>query len=80
MLLDQRHWVADVVYRPVDTELLHHADARGAFTISGLGMAMHQAAEAFEIITGESADRAAMLNDLHDMVAAEAIRDRATTH
>ncbi|WP_246126248.1 shikimate dehydrogenase [Nesterenkonia populi] len=79
-LVKAEQWVADVVYRPVRTELLLQADARGAFTISGLGMAMNQAAEAFEIFTGEPADRAAMLTDLHEMVAAEAAADRATTH
>ena len=64
--------VADIVYRPVRTALLERAEARGLRTMSGLGMAMHQAADAFEIFTGERADRAAMLADLHDLVAAEA--------
>lgn len=64
--------VADIVYRPVDTALLQAARARGIRTMSGLGMAMHQAADAFEIFTGERADRQAMLADLNDLVAAEA--------
>lgn len=65
-------WVGDIVYRPTDTELLLRARARGLRTISGLGMAMGQAADAFEIFTGEPADREAMMNDLKDLVAAEA--------
>lgn len=64
--------VADIVYRPADTALLDAARARGIRTMSGLGMAMHQAADAFEIFTGKRADRAAMLADLNDLVAAEA--------
>jgi shikimate dehydrogenase len=35
---------------------------------------MHQAADAFEIFTGERADRASMLADLRNLVAAEASR------
>ncbi|MGP6176476.1 shikimate dehydrogenase [Microbacterium sp. A196] len=64
--------VADIVYRPADTPLLEAARARGIRTMSGLGMAMHQAADAFEIFTGRRADRAAMLADLDRLVAAEA--------
>lgn len=68
--------VADIVYRPADTALLQAARARGIRTMSGLGMAMHQAADAFEIFTGQRADRRAMLDDLDDLVAAEAATTR----
>jgi shikimate dehydrogenase len=64
-------WVCDIVYRPVQTALLAAAKEQGCRTISGLGMAMHQAADAFEIFTGETADRQAMLTDLRSLVAAE---------
>ena len=64
--------VADIVYRPAETALLRAATARGIRTMSGLGMAMHQAADAFEIFTGRRADRTAMLADLNDLVRAEA--------
>lgn len=70
-LLQPHLWVCDVVYRPVDTELLRSARSRGCRTISGLGMAMHQAADAFEIFTGETADRRAMLTDLQNLVSTE---------
>lgn len=70
-LLQPDLWVCDVVYRPVDTELLRTARQRGCRTISGLGMAMHQAADAFELFTGEPADRRAMLTDLQNLVSAE---------
>ena len=77
-LLPSGSRVADIVYRPADTALLAASRARGIRTMSGLGMAMHQAADAFEIFTGECADRTAMLADLHDLVAAEATTTPAT--
>ncbi|MGL3149041.1 shikimate dehydrogenase [Microbacterium sp. A82] len=70
--------VADIVYRPAETALLKAARARGIRTMSGLGMAMHQAADAFEIFTGKRADRQAMLADLNDLVAQEATMTPAT--
>lgn len=70
-LLAEDAWVGDIVYRPTETPLLTAARARGLRTMSGLGMAMGQAADAFEIFTGEPADRAAMTNDLKNLVAAE---------
>lgn len=79
-LLQPRHWVADVVYRPVDTVLLRAAEERGCLTVSGLGMAMHQAADAFEIFTGETADRVSMLDDLNALIEAESPHPRATMH
>lgn len=54
-------WVADVVYRPLNTELLLAARAHGCRTLSGKGMAVHQAAEAFHLITGMVPDRDRML-------------------
>jgi shikimate dehydrogenase len=40
--------VADIVYNPLETELLRTARARGHRTMDGLGMLMHQAVPAFE--------------------------------
>lgn len=77
-LLARPAWVADIVYRPAETALLAAARATGRRVMSGLGMAMHQAADAFEIFTGERADRQAMLADLAGMVAAEAIPTDST--
>ena len=39
--------VADIVYNPLETELLSAARARGHATVDGLGMLMHQAVPAF---------------------------------
>lgn len=49
-------WVADVVYFPLETELLRTARAAGCRTLDGGGMAVFQAARAFEIFTGHPAD------------------------
>ena len=40
--------VADIVYNPLETELLRAASARGHRIMDGLGMLMHQAVPAFE--------------------------------
>ena len=53
-------WLADIVYRPLDTPLLRAAREAGCTVLNGAGMAVHQAADAFELITGRPADRAAM--------------------
>ncbi len=39
--------VADIVYNPLETELLRQARARGHRAVDGLGMLMHQAVPAF---------------------------------
>jgi shikimate dehydrogenase len=49
-------WVADIVYFPLETELLRLARAAGCRTLDGGGMAIFQAAKAFEIFTGRAAD------------------------
>jgi quinate/shikimate dehydrogenase (NAD+) len=49
-------WVADVVYFPVDTELLRAAVAIGSRTLQGRGMAIFQAVKAFELFTGSAPD------------------------
>jgi shikimate dehydrogenase len=49
-------WVADIVYFPLETELLRLARAAGCRTLDGGGMATFQAARAFEIFTGRAAD------------------------
>jgi shikimate dehydrogenase len=49
-------WVADVIYRPLETELLRRARETGCRTLNGGGMVVFQAAEAFRLITGEAPD------------------------
>jgi shikimate dehydrogenase len=50
------HWAADVIYTPVETEFLKAAAAQGARTLNGGGMCVHQAIEAFRLLTGMEAD------------------------
>lgn len=54
------HLVMDLVYRPLDTELLRLARARGAKVVHGGRMLLHQAAEQFELYTGQPAPLDAM--------------------
>lgn len=53
-------WVADVVYFPLETELLRAARAIGCRTAHGGDMAVFQAARAFDLFTGRRADRERM--------------------
>jgi len=55
-LLRPSLWVADIVYFPIETQLLRAARAMGCRTLDGGGMAIFQAARAFEIFTGRTAD------------------------
>lgn len=55
-LLTAEKWVADIVYFPLETELLRAARALGCAVLDGGGMAVYQAAGAFEIFTGRAAD------------------------
>lgn len=59
-LIEPRHWVSDIVYFPLETELLRIARAKGCRTLDGSGMVIGQAARAFEIFTGLVADRKRM--------------------
>ena len=51
-LLHRDIWVADAVYTPLWTPLLTAARARGAAIMTGRELAIHQAADAFELFTG----------------------------
>lgn len=56
-------WVADVVYFPLETELLRAARMAGCRTAHGGDMAVFQAARAFDLFTGRTADRQRMAAD-----------------
>ena len=51
-VLPKGAWICDIVYNPLETELLKRAQAAGLRTIDGLGMLMHQAVPAFEAFYG----------------------------
>jgi shikimate dehydrogenase len=60
-LLEARHWVAEVVYFPLETALLREARRRGCRTLDGGGMAVFQAVGAFRLFTGREPDAERML-------------------
>lgn len=60
-LLSGNLWVSEVVYFPLETQLLKEARARRCQTMSGAGMAVFQAAEAFRLFSGQAADGDRML-------------------
>lgn len=51
-LLTSNLWISEVVYVPLETELLRVARHIGCRTLNGGGMAVLQAAEAFRLFTG----------------------------
>ncbi len=60
-LLQARHWVAEIVYFPLQTALVKLARQRGCAVLDGGGMAVFQAVEAFRLITGLEPDADRML-------------------
>lgn len=68
--LPKRAFVYDLVYAPETTRLLQRAVDAGCRTANGLGMLIHQAAEAFELWTGRTPDITVMR---------EAIESRSTS-
>lgn len=51
-LLGPAAWVAEVVYRPLETELVRRARSRGLATLDGGAMAVGQAVDSLRLITG----------------------------
>ncbi|TDC98609.1 shikimate dehydrogenase [Nonomuraea deserti] len=68
-LLHPGLWAADIVYRPLETELLRHARAAGCRTLDGGGMVVFQAVHAFRLFTGREPDAERMLAHLTDLIA-----------
>jgi shikimate dehydrogenase len=62
-LCSRGQWLIDIIYFPHETALVTAARAAGVHAIGGSGMAVHQAARAFEIFTGIQPDSARMLGD-----------------
>jgi len=60
-------WVADVVYRPLETELIRSARARGCRVVDGGGMVVCQAAASFRLFTGRPADEDRMFSDFLEL-------------
>ena len=60
--------VYDLIYRPAETPLLREAKAAGCRAANGLGMLLHQGAQALEIWSGKPAPREAMRRALENNV------------
>ena len=68
-LLDSRLWVAEVVYMPIETQLLDDARACGCRTLDGAAMVALQAAGSLELFTGARPDRDRMLDHVDELIA-----------
>jgi shikimate dehydrogenase len=69
-------WVADIVYRPLHTDLLTAATSAGCRTLDGGRMAVYQAVDALELITGQRPDPDRMIRHFHELVASHEIPTR----
>ena len=65
--LQPRHWVAEIVYFPLETELLRIARQKGCRTLDGGGMAVFQAVGAFRLFTGREPDAERMMRHFQTM-------------
>jgi shikimate dehydrogenase len=63
-------WVADIVYRPLETELVRTARGLGCRVLDGGGMAVFQAVDAFRLFTGVEPDAERMLAHFTELVTA----------
>ncbi len=66
-LLRAELWVAEIVYFPLQTELLRAARALGCRTLDGGNMAVFQAVKAFELFSGVTPDASRMLAHFQEM-------------
>jgi shikimate dehydrogenase len=69
-LLRPELWVADIVYRPLETALVRTARERGCRVLDGGGMAVYQAVDAFRLFTGVEPDADRMLAHFTELVGA----------
>ena len=53
IVLPETLLVADIIYKPFETPFLKWARSQGNPAVNGLGMLLHQAAEAFQLWTGK---------------------------
>jgi shikimate dehydrogenase len=68
-LLRSDLWVSEIVYFPLETELLKAARAAGCVTLDGGGMAVGQALGAFRLFTGRDADATRVERHFRQLVA-----------
>jgi shikimate dehydrogenase len=68
-LLRSDLWVSEIVYFPLETELLKAARAAGCVTLDAGGMAVGQALGAFRLFTGRDADATRVERHFRQLVA-----------
>jgi shikimate dehydrogenase len=68
-LIQPSLWFADVVYFPLESELVSIARGRGCAVAQGGGMAVFQAVEAFKLFSGVDPDAERMLRHFTSLVA-----------
>ncbi|HCN46891.1 MAG TPA: shikimate dehydrogenase [Pseudomonas sp.] len=66
-LLRAELWVAEIVYFPLETELLKEARALGCRTLNGATMAVYQAVKAFELFSDITPDPLRMTEHFHSL-------------
>lgn len=69
-LISPHHWVAEIVYFPLETELLRVARAKGCRTAAGSGMAVYQAVHALKLFTGREPDAQRMMQHFETLCSA----------
>ena len=60
--------MSEIIYFPLETELLRRARELGCWTLDGGGMAVFQAVEALRLFTGVTPDAERMLRHFAAMV------------
>ena len=80
-LLESRHWFSEIIYFPLETELLRIAREKKCHTTDGLGMVVHQAARAFELYTnGLTADAQRMAQHVATVIEQRAAAREQQAH
>jgi shikimate dehydrogenase len=69
--LDQEIVFADIVHKPLKTQLLRKAEERGHRIVTGDGMLLHQGILAYRLLTGEEAPERSMREKLDQWLAME---------
>jgi shikimate dehydrogenase len=74
-MLRAQHWIADVIYFPLETAWLRAARALGCQAMGGGGMAVFQAVDAFALFTGRQAEALRMQRHFESLIAPVANAD-----
>ncbi|MGO1536799.1 MAG: shikimate dehydrogenase [Yaniella sp.] len=69
-------WVGDIVYRPAETAFIQAARSLGCAVMPGKAMAVGQAADTFQLVTGLQPDRDRMRGHLDALIDEEELQGR----